>query len=286
MATFKFWDALDLRTVDFSSLNDATEINFYDNEIVTLNGQTYADVLQFFYNDDGFLTTSEFYGNNLVTGPDVQTSGTVTAMYDWFLKPEDGEWYYNGMITGISIPAADIEAASQTVSRTDDLAIVAKLLAGNDGITLSAFGDWFDAKGGNDTMAGGSGNDTLLGGIGNDIIVGGNDRDVLIGGAGADRLTGGAGADRMTGGTGNDILTGQRDRAVDQFIFDRTSGIDRINGFENGYDKIVITTGAERMSDLRFFDRGANVMVKFGSVEITVANIEPSQLTKADFLFL
>ena len=49
--------------------------------------------------------------------------------------------------------------------------------------------------------------------------------------AGIDRLNGGTGRDTLSGGLGNDFLTGQRDRLVDQFIFDRSAGKDRITGF-------------------------------------------------------
>lgn len=290
MAYLRTYDVTDSRNVDLNLwyVNSQAQL---DTGAMTFLGRSYDSWISYIMPaseaTDYFDLSLDFMGTGLTLDAttSLPVSGTVRGLSTWFFDEFEG-WVSNTQFLDFAIPAITFAAAIQTESVADDVALFAQMLATSDRIILSDYNDWFDAKGGNDTMTGGSGNDTLLGGLGNDIITGGNGRDILIGGAGADRLTGGTGADRMTGGTGNDILTGQRDRVADQFIFDRTSGIDRINGFEDGFDRIVITTGAERMSDLRITDTGANVLVKFGSVEITVANIEPSQLTKADFLFL
>ncbi len=62
---------------------------------------------------------------------------------------------------------------------------------------------------------------------------------------GIDTLTGGLGNDTLTGGAGNDLLTGSA--GSDRFLFDinatfssSTIGVDRINDFLIGTDKVVL----------------------------------------------
>ncbi|WP_309737828.1 ExeM/NucH family extracellular endonuclease [Chamaesiphon sp. OTE_20_metabat_361] len=73
-----------------------------------------------------------------------------------------------------------------------------------------------------DNLISTSGSDTLFGGAGNDII---------NGGAGNDFITGGAGVDSLFGGTG-----------ADTFVFyGSNEGIDKINDFEVGIDRLSIS---------------------------------------------
>jgi Ca2+-binding RTX toxin-like protein len=79
----------------------------------------------------------------------------------------------------------------------------------------------------NNTVTGNGANNTLFGGIGNDTITGGIGNDLLIGASGNDSLTGGDGSDR--------------------FLYDSNAafissavGIDRINDFVSGTDKLVL----------------------------------------------
>jgi VCBS repeat-containing protein len=88
-----------------------------------------------------------------------------------------------------------------------------------------------DAKGGNDTLNGGSQDDTLKGGAGH---------DALMGGAGNDRLDGGTGNDALIGGLGNDV-----------FVFARGGGQDFVADFTAGQDKIDLSAfGLGGMSQL------------------------------------
>jgi uncharacterized protein len=83
-------------------------------------------------------------------------------------------------------------------------------------------GKTFSGTSGNDTFTGGDGNDTIFGGAGNDIITGGAGNDVITGGLGVDLLFGGAGKDT--------------------FVFNNPNeGIDKINDFEIGLDRISIS---------------------------------------------
>jgi len=70
-------------------------------------------------------------------------------------------------------------------------------------------------------ITGNSGANRLSGAAGNDTLDGGAGNDTLDGGAGADKLTGGAGADT--------------------FVFNQSSGIDRITDFAKGSDHISLS---------------------------------------------
>ncbi|MBB3020708.1 hypothetical protein FHR70_003794 [Microvirga lupini] len=82
-------------------------------------------------------------------------------------------------VKGISVPAASFVAAARTSSRSDDLALLKKALAGNDKITggngvylLDKYvGDKLEGFGGNDVLYGRRGADRLYGGTGADTFV-------------------------------------------------------------------------------------------------------------------
>jgi hypothetical protein len=94
---------------------------------------------------------------------------------------------------------------------------------------------------GNDSLIGRRGNDSLIGNAGNDTLIGGNGTDFLVGSAGDDLLDGGNGTDTLRGGLGNDTLTGGNSQDI--FVFADGEGIDTINDFELGTDKIGLTEG-------------------------------------------
>ena len=291
MAYFKAYDPFDLRNVDFNQwyVNRASSPELGATTLLDRSYDSWTSYVVPPSESTAFFDVSlDFMGTALTLDPitSLPASGTVRAISTWFYAFDDDQWFTNTQFLDFTIKASALASVIQTESTADDAALLTQIMRGADRIELSVYDDWFDAKAGNDTLSGDAGNDTLLGNAGNDSILGGAGNDSLSGAAGIDRLNGGTGRDTLSGGLGNDFLTGQRDRLVDQFIFDRSAGKDRITGFEDGFDRIVITTGAERMADLRITDRGADVLVKFGTVEITVANIEPGNLTKADFLFL
>jgi Ca2+-binding RTX toxin-like protein len=87
---------------------------------------------------------------------------------------------------------------------------------------------------GADRLTGGAKRDDIDGGAGDDIIRGGGGKDLISGGLGADELWGDAGADRF-------LYTGASQS-------NSVSGLDRIQDFEVGVDKI----------NLRQFDANGN----------------------------
>ena len=104
-------------------------------------------------------------------------------------------------VAGVSLNAVDFNAAAQTASTADDVALFDAQFAGNDLITLSTFGDVFNAGLGRDLILDLGGSDTLNGGGGDDLI---------LSGKGNDRVDGGLGNDLVLAGVGDDRVKGQR----------------------------------------------------------------------------
>ncbi|GAB5376345.1 MAG: hypothetical protein AcusKO_28070 [Acuticoccus sp.] len=103
---------------------------------------------------------------------------------------------------------------------------------------------------GADRLRGGRDTDTLNGGPGSDRLSGGRHGDSLDGGAGDDRLHGGAGRDRLAGGTGDDLLSGGS--GPDVFVFGADWGHDRVIDFEDGRDRLDLSShpAVSALSDL------------------------------------
>ncbi len=112
---------------------------------------------------------------------------------------------------------------------------------GNDRLWGESGDDILIGDNGDDLIYGGAGNDYLLGGAGRDFLWGDAGQDILNGGSGDDTIFGGAGNDLIVGGGGDDIIFGGAGN--DQFRFANllSQGIDRIQDFQSGIDKIVIS---------------------------------------------
>ena len=138
-------------------------------------------------------------------------------------------------------------------------------LAGSDGQDLVDGGAGDDMLNGGlarDTVLGGDGADTLGGGDDDDQVYGGTEGDVLAGGNGNDQLWGGDGADRLNGGAGNDTMRG--DAGADVFVFAAfvAGEVDRVEGFENGIDRLQFVNVA-----------GAGAAGKFAALDIDTVTI-------------
>ena len=137
--------------------------------------------------------------------------------------------------------------------------------------------------GGNDRLTGNNGRNALTGNAGADVLTGNGGADTLLGGAGADVLMGGAGVDQLIGGAGNDRLLGGA--GGDRFVFTRGAGTDRVIGYQDGLDRFVISSGAERFADVRVVDVGSDVRVSFANVSILVTNTAHTAIGASDFIF-
>ncbi|MGQ0565152.1 MAG: calcium-binding protein [Gemmobacter sp.] len=176
--------------------------------------------------------------------------------------------------------------------------------AGGDTMAGSYGNDLVDGGAGDDSLGGGQGADTLYGGDGADtigsgddadLLYGGADADFLAGGAGHDQLWGGDGADRLNGGTGNDTMRG--DAGADVFVFAAFARgeQDRVEGFENGIDRLQFTgvPGAGAAAKFAALDIGrvtidgtAYVRIEHAGHTVLVSGIARAQLDAGDFIWV
>ena len=147
-----------------------------------------------------------------------------------------------------------------------------------------ATGEGIDVIIGVERIVSGAGNDYLAGNAAANLFSAGAGNDTLLGRAGADRLIGGDGDDRLDGGTGADILRG--DGGVDIFVFVPGDGVDRIQDFQDGNDRIEIgstVTFDDLTITYDFAENDSRVSVA-GTV-IVVENLWSGYLTESDFIF-
>ncbi|ANT63793.1 hypothetical protein AYJ57_25295 (plasmid) [Salipiger sp. CCB-MM3] len=112
--------------------------------------------------------------------------------------------------------------------------------AGADGLYGKAGSDFIKGQKGADRLLGGGAADTLQGGAGDDSMRGQRGNDLVIGGAGRDTLHGNSGDDTLRGGAG-----------VDLFVFNATDGNDIIRDFQEGIDRILLSTHFESLTVVR-----------------------------------
>lgn len=163
----------------------------------------------------------------------------------------------------------------------------------NLGLTLQDTGQGRDKLLSIENVRSGSGNDILRGNdkanllegaAGNDKLIGGAGNDTLLGGAGDDRLHGGRGDDSLHAGMGQDLLTGGR--GADRFVFAVGDGRETITDFQDGIDRIQIERGDLVFSDLTIRQSGANTVISFDDVSITLLAVDQGQITGVDFLII
>lgn len=139
---------------------------------------------------------------------------------------------------------------------------------------------------GNDWLKGGGYMDRLWGGAGDDFLFGDEGADDLDGGPGSDSLDGGKGKDLIIGGAGSDLLKGGL--GMDRFQFDGASGRDFILDWQDGFDVIIYTGGADEFSDLIIENTSAGALVHMGDplfTSVTLVDVDAAQLSASDFLF-
>lgn len=143
-----------------------------------------------------------------------------------------------------------------------------------------------DLRGGadDDSIDGGADNDSLYGGDGSDYILGGTGADVLFGEAGSDQLRGDAGNDTVVGGGGGDTLFGGT--GADVFVFAVGSGVDSINDWTDGEDRIDITGYAgATFANTVISQNGVNTLITFvGGDQVILLNTNAATVTIADFI--
>ena len=134
---------------------------------------------------------------------------------------------------------------------------------GNDTLDASAHGTaiFLFGERGNDLLRGGSGNDSLIGGTGNDTLIGGAGNDYMVGDAGADH-----------------------------FVFRAGFGRDVIQRFEDGLDRIDLSThaGVQGFGGLIIGQLLNDTLVRTSADSpdvLILAGFEATRLTADDFIF-
>ncbi len=194
--------------VDFNyTVRTQVGFEFYDNAFESFGQSTYEDVALVQYGPSGaFIAGFGGTGVRWNGTYTVATSGTVTGYLE--LVYVGGTWIESLLIENMRCSASDFVAAFMSGSRSDDVAIIERVLSQADNFQLSPYADYARGYGGDDGLTGGDGNDTLFGDAGEDNLNGGLGRDRLDGGTGDDNLSGGIGNDTLAGGTGRDTLDG------------------------------------------------------------------------------
>jgi Ca2+-binding RTX toxin-like protein len=204
----------------------------------------------------------EIAGHVLLSAGDDRIGGTGT--WSGGVSTGDGNdvFVHRGdtPVAGVRLQAgddvfrADTSAAVEVTGNTGD----DRLIGGSEDDVLfgGAGRDVLAGRGGDDALFGGSDGDVLGGGTGEDVLASRSGADRLRGEEGDDTLFGGAGADRLDGGPGEDVLVGGA--GGDTFLFPTDPGVDRVEDFAPGVDRIALGASADDVS-VEFTEEGALV---------------------------
>lgn len=177
---------LDMREIDFNVLLYADSY-YRSSTVFTADYGIWADQ----FGGTGFKYASD----------GAPAAGTVTSytLFYGMTRMVD--------ISGISIAFSKIAAAAETVSLSDDTAIIRNALAGSDKLIGGLHANYLRGYAGNDVISGGQYEDILAGDDGDDKISADFGWDKLYGGNGNDTLNGGSGYDLLSGGAGSDTAS-------------------------------------------------------------------------------
>jgi RTX calcium-binding nonapeptide repeat (4 copies) len=146
---------------------------------------------------------------------------------------------------------------------------------GNDRVTGTSAADVIELDVGRDIGRGGNGADRILGQMGDDLLQGGRGNDTLNGGDGKDTLDSGAGKDSLVGGEKADV-----------FVFEAGYGRDTISAFQDGVDKIDLSsfslTQAQILADAT--EKGGNVQLNLGDDDVLVVLNITEAILRGDFI--
>jgi uncharacterized protein (TIGR01370 family) len=151
---------------------------------------------------------------------------------------------------------------------------------GNTLVYLGDGNDWSFTGNGNDTVYGGAGHDVIFAWEGDDFLYGGDGNDLLSGEGGNDFIVGGKGNDSLYGGAGNDL-----------FFIQLNDGVDLIDGFTYGEDKIELNGFGAGVNFANFIApnltyAGWYAVIDLGDASsLRINNVTAGSLSAADFDF-
>ncbi|NOX95794.1 MAG: calcium-binding protein [Alphaproteobacteria bacterium] len=150
---------------------------------------------------------------------------------------------------------------------------------GADSLVGGTDDDVLYGDGADDILEGNAGNDFLGGGG----VFGGNGDDTLNGGGGDDTLWGANQDDVLTGGPGDDVFLyflGDDNDVITDFVAGGTDDHIELDGFGTDFD--TFTEVLEAATQV-----GLDTVIDFGGGDvITLQNVDKSDLTAADFIFM
>ena len=277
---------------DFFSSGAAQSVGFQDNLFWQDLTRTYQDAWTADSGDASAGKRLTLGGTGFqVDGTGALTAGTVRAFFAATITGGVTETIFEAR--GLTLSAAALHAAFASPETSDDAALMAQILAGDDVICASDLADRIEGMAGNDRILGQLGNDTLLGGIGQDSLFGGagddrllgdGDDDLLSGGLGRDTLLGGAGSDTLTGGAGDDVLNGGA--LADVFVLTRGGGRDIIQDYQDGVDRLDVRALTSDFAALTISQHDANAWVQYMGVRVTLLGVDAATLDAGDFLLI
>jgi Ca2+-binding RTX toxin-like protein len=147
--------------------------------------------------------------------------------------------------------------------------------AGPDRLAGLQIGETIRALAGRDLVPAGGGEARVVGGAGADRLLGGAGDDVLHGNGGPDTLAGGPGSNRLVGGLG-----------ADRFLFGSGVATDRIDGFQDGIDRLVVDApGIDGIGELAVTAAGRSTRVAFADTVVLLRGVDRALVDADDFLF-
>ena len=211
------------------------------------------------------LMSSEFgvYGKTAPAGDRVQWMADVRSAFEEF-KIGWASWGYKGDFGYVdwkkNVPTLDA-AMLQALGLNTTLQFNGT--EKRDTLTGTSLADGLNGLGGNDLLSSYQGDDLLRGG---------NGRDRLLAGDGNDLLRGDKGVDLLIGGKGADI-----------FVLERRQGLDRVQDFVNGVDRLGLLPGLT-FKALTIWQVGQNTQIGVGNEAIAVLlNTNAKTINAADF---
>jgi len=232
---------------------------------VYMQGSGLADVLVGGAGRDGILGGD---GADIITGgrgADALGGGAgadifrYTAMTDSDASGYDNLFDFETGIDKIDLTAFTFDFSAISIVRSGGSSFVFLNAVGGGSMQIVAAGRDINAT----DFLGGPLDFYLQGSSSADALIGSSGRDTIIGGDGADVITGGGAGDTLHGGAGADVF---RYTSADDSRYG-TSGLDRIQDFVSGTDKIdlsLVRTGQRDVFGIAYLNGDAHLFVDLG----------------------
>ncbi|MEM8634399.1 MAG: calcium-binding protein [Pseudomonadota bacterium] len=283
------------RQIDWFEFNDGTELSREEFFTAVYHSGTNGDDVLY-----GIRGNDTFIGS---IGDDRYEGGRYSDTY--VLDKNQGHdriiegWNYSGdrIIFADGIVLSDLQGAATDTDGNGHLDLTVSFVNGSGSITIEEVFrtdvswahdrqvDWFEFSDGTELS-----HEEFFAAVyhngtdGDDVLYGTRQSDTFSGSLGDDELLGKHGNDRLAGGKGDDTLNGGS--GTDTFVFSIGDGLDVVEDFANGSERIDLVSTGTQFSDLSISDDGqGNAVIVYGvGDEITVLNAA-GLVEESDFVF-